>query len=69
MVLLGVEPGSVGVVLAEGLCDLGGSLRLKDSVLGRRAVPLFSLCPGIRLTTEEKQGKPQSGQALQPKLV
>jgi hypothetical protein len=25
-------------------------------------VTLFSLCPGIRLTTEEKHGKPQSGQ-------
>jgi hypothetical protein len=24
MVFLGVEPRSVGVVLAEGLCDLGG---------------------------------------------
>jgi hypothetical protein len=24
MVFLGVEPGSVRVVLAEGLCDLGG---------------------------------------------
>jgi hypothetical protein len=31
-------------------------------VVGRRAVPLFSLCPGIRLTTEEKHGKTQSGQ-------
>jgi hypothetical protein len=39
-----------------------GSLRLKASVMRRRAVPLFSSCPGIRLTTEEKHGKPQSGQ-------
>jgi hypothetical protein len=65
MVFLGVEPRSVGVVLAEGLCDLGGgggSLRLKATVMGWRAVPLFSLYPGIRLTTEEKHGKPQSGQ-------
>jgi hypothetical protein len=71
MVFLGVEPRSVGVVLAVGLCDLGGggSLRLKASVMGRRAVPLFSLCPRIRVTTEEKHGKPQSGQALKPKLV
>jgi hypothetical protein len=39
-----------------------GSLRLKASVMESRAVPLFSLCPGIRLTTEEKHGKHQSGQ-------
>jgi hypothetical protein len=67
MVFLGVEPRSVRVVLAEGLCDLGGggSLRLKASVMGRRAVPLFSLCPGIRLTTEEKHEKPQSGREQQ----
>jgi hypothetical protein len=62
MIFLGVEPESVRVVLAEGLYDFGGSLRLKSSVMGRRAVPLISLCPGIRLTTEEKHGKPQSGQ-------
>jgi hypothetical protein len=62
MVFLGVEPRSVGVVLAEGLCDLGGTTSAKASVMGRRAVPLFSLCPGIRLTTEKKHGKPQSGQ-------
>jgi hypothetical protein len=31
--------------------------------MGRRAVPLFSLCPGIRLTPEVKHGKPQSGQS------
>jgi hypothetical protein len=66
MVFLGVEPRSVRVVLAEGVCDLGGSLRLKASVMGRRAVPPFSLCPGIRLTTEEKHGKPQSGQPSSP---
>jgi hypothetical protein len=69
MVFLGVEPRSVGVVLAEGLCDVGGGggpLWLKASVMGRRAVPLFSLCPGIRLTTEEKHGEPQSGQPSSP---
>jgi hypothetical protein len=68
MVFLGVEPRGVGVVLVEGLCDLGGggSLRLKASVMGRRAVPLFSLCPGTRLTTEEEHGKPQSGQPSSP---
>jgi hypothetical protein len=66
MVYLGVEHGSVRVVLAEGLCDLGGSLRLKASVMGRRAVPLISLCPGSRLTTVEKHGKPQSGQPSSP---
>jgi hypothetical protein len=31
-----------------------GSFWLKASVMGRRAVPLFSLCPGIRLTTAKK---------------
>jgi hypothetical protein len=61
MVFLGVEPRSVGVVLAEGLCGLGESLRLKASVMGRRALPLLPSA-GIRLTTEEKHGKPQSGQ-------
>jgi hypothetical protein len=29
-------------------------------------VPLSSLCPGIRLTTEEKHGKPQSEQPSSP---
>jgi hypothetical protein len=63
LVFPGVEHRSVRVVLAEGLWDLGGwSLQLKSSVMGRRAVPLSSLCPDIRLTTEEKHGKPQSGQ-------
>jgi hypothetical protein len=42
MAFLGVEPRRVGVALAEGFCDLGGSLRLKASVMGRRAVPLFN---------------------------
>jgi hypothetical protein len=49
MVFLVVGPGSVRVVLAEGLCDWGGTLRLKASVTGRRAVPLFSLCPAFAL--------------------
>jgi hypothetical protein len=65
-IFLVVELRSVGVVLAEGLCDLGGSLRLKASVMGRRAVPLFSLRLGIPLTIEEKHGKPQSRQANGP---
>jgi hypothetical protein len=43
-----VEPGSVGVALAEGLRDGGG---------GRAP---FELCPGMYPTTEEKDGKPQS---------
>jgi hypothetical protein len=42
MAFLGVESRSVRVALAEGRCDLGGSLRLKASVMGRRAVPLFN---------------------------
>jgi hypothetical protein len=47
----------------------GGSLRLKASVMGRRAVPLSSLRHGIRLTTEEKQGKHQSGQPKFPGIA
>jgi hypothetical protein len=38
MVFLGVEPGSVRVVLAEGLCDLGGITSaegLRDGEAGR----------------------------------
>jgi hypothetical protein len=62
MIFLGVEPRSVGVVLAEGLCVLGVITSAEGLVMGRRAVPLFSLCRGIRLTTEKKHGKPQSGQ-------
>jgi hypothetical protein len=43
MIFLEVEPRSAGVALAEGFCDLrGGSLRLKASVMGRQAVPLFN---------------------------
>jgi hypothetical protein len=66
MVFLGDERGRVRVVLAEGLSDVGGSLRLKAFVMGRWAVPLISLCPGIRLTTEEEHGEPQSGQPSSP---
>jgi hypothetical protein len=66
MVFLGVEPRSFGVVLAEGLCELGGTLRLKASVMGRRDVPPFSLCLGIRLTTEKKHGKHQERQPSSP---
>jgi hypothetical protein len=49
-----------GIALAEGLCDLGGIILaegLRDWV--SRAVPLFQLKPGICITTEEKNGKPQ----------
>jgi hypothetical protein len=39
MVFLGVEPRSVGVVLAEGLCDLGWGITsaegLRDGEAGR----------------------------------
>jgi hypothetical protein len=59
MVFLGVEPRSVGVVLAEGLCDFGGITSaegLRDGEAGRAP---FQLYPGIHLTTEEKHGKPQ----------
>jgi hypothetical protein len=61
MVFLGVEPRSVGVALAEDLCDLGGITSaegLRDGEVGRAP---FQPCRGIRLTTEEKHGRPQSG--------
>jgi hypothetical protein len=65
MVFLGVETRSVGVASAEGLCDLGGrgissAEGLRDGEADRAPC---RLCPGIRLTTEEKHGKPRS---LQP---
>jgi hypothetical protein len=45
MVFLGVDPRSLGVILAEGLCDLRGSLRLKASVMGGGAWPFFHYAP------------------------
>jgi hypothetical protein len=39
----------------------GGSIRLKATIIGRRAVPLFSLYLGIRLTTEGKDGNLSQG--------
>jgi hypothetical protein len=42
MIFLGDEPRNVGVALAEGLCDLGESLRPKASVMGWWAVLLFN---------------------------
>jgi hypothetical protein len=62
MVFLGVEPRSVGVALAEGLCDLWGITSAEGLRDGEAGCAPFQLCPGIRLTTEEKHGKPQSGQ-------
>jgi hypothetical protein len=45
MVFLGVEPRSVGVALAEGLCDLGGGITsadgLRDGQAGRAPFQLF----------------------------
>jgi hypothetical protein len=50
MVFLGVEPRSVGVALAEGLCDLGGGIRAaeqpKDCSL-RRLGCLLRDCLGL----------------------
>jgi hypothetical protein len=46
MVFLGVEPRSVGVVLAEGLCDLGGitlAEGLRDGEAGRAPFLINSL--------------------------
>jgi hypothetical protein len=64
MVFLGVVPRNVGVALAEDLCDLGGSLRLKASVMGRRTVPHFgyalALALQLRKSTENLSGQPNS---------
>jgi hypothetical protein len=58
---LWVELGSVGITLADGLCDLGDkSLCLKASMTGEDG-PCPFLNPGICLTTEKIYGKPQSG--------
>jgi hypothetical protein len=48
MALLGVEPRSAGVALAEGLCDSGGggSLRLQASVIGEAGRAPFEIYPG-----------------------
>jgi hypothetical protein len=61
-----LNPEVLGSFWLKASATWGGSLRLKASVMGRRAVPLFSLCPGIHLTTEEKHGKPQSEQPSSP---
>jgi hypothetical protein len=45
------------------------SLRLKASVIGEADRAAFQLCPGIRVTTEEKHGKPQSGQASSHRTI
>jgi hypothetical protein len=64
MVLLGVELRSVFVALAEGLCDLGESLRLKASVMGRRAVSLFKYALAFALQLRKsKENVSQGGQA------
>jgi hypothetical protein len=63
MAFLGAELISVGVALAEGICDLGGrreSFRLKASMIGEAVRAPFEFYPGICLTSEEKHGKPQS---------
>jgi hypothetical protein len=54
MAFLRIEARSVGVTLAEGLCELaGGSLRLKTSVTGEAGRASLELYPGICL----KSGK------------
>jgi hypothetical protein len=50
------------VALAEGLCKLGGITSAEGLHDGEAGHAPFQLSPGIRLTTEEKHGKPQSGQ-------
>jgi hypothetical protein len=54
VVFLGVEAEVLGSFWLKAFATWEGSLRLKAFVMGRRAMPLSSLCPGIRLTTEEK---------------
>jgi hypothetical protein len=61
MVFLGVEPRNVGVAFAEGLWDLVGITSAEGLRDGEADSAPFQLCPGIRLTTEEKHGKTQSG--------
>jgi hypothetical protein len=57
---LGVEPTSVGIALADGLCDLRlKSLQLKASIIVEDGLCPFELYPGICLATEEKHGKHQ----------
>jgi hypothetical protein len=62
MAFLGVEPRSHAIALAEGLCDFGGITSAEGLRDGEAGHAPFQLCPGIRLTTEEKHEKPQSGQ-------
>jgi hypothetical protein len=64
MVFLGVEPRSVGVVLADGICDVGGITSAQVPRDGEPAVPLCNLCPLICLTPEEKHGKSQTVQLI-----
>jgi hypothetical protein len=62
IVFLEVEPRKFGVFLAEGLCNLGGissTEGLRDGETGRAP---FLIMACIRLKTEKKHGKPQSGQ-------
>jgi hypothetical protein len=61
MIFLGVEPRNVGVASAEGLCDLEAITWAEGLRDGETGSAPFQLCPGIRLTTEEKHGRPQSG--------
>jgi hypothetical protein len=64
-----LNPEVLGSSWLKASATWGRSLRLKASVMGRRAVPLFSLCPGIRLTTEEKHGESQGSRAARGLLV
>jgi hypothetical protein len=66
MVSRELNPEVFGLSCLKASATWDRSLRLKASVKRRRDVPLFSFCPGIRLTTEEKYGKPQSGQPNSP---
>jgi hypothetical protein len=59
-----LNPEVLGSFWLKASATWGGSLRLKAFVMGRQAMLLFLLCPVIRLTTEEKHGKPQSGQEV-----
>jgi hypothetical protein len=61
-----LNPEVLGSFWLKASATWGGTLRQKASVMGRLAVPLFLFCPDIRLTSEEKHGKPQSGQPSSP---
>jgi hypothetical protein len=58
---LGVETRSVVVAFTEGQRDLGGSFRLKASVMRRRAVPLLNYALAFALQLRKNTENPSHG--------